>query len=440
MFQFEILPRVVLWSPRRARGACARASVLAAFALFACTTTPAFAQADAPLSLAEAQRIAVDRSAQIASQRTMVEAAREMAGPLAELPDPQLFFGVENVPISGPDRWSLSAEPMTMTRVGVMQAFPRAAKRELRAERARRDAARGEVAAEAASLAVARETATAWLARHFARRAERTIAAQITEAELQLAMAEAAYRGGRGGSGEALAARAAILELRNRALEAELASERARLALARYVGAAVAERPLADPPDISTLPRDTTALVDVDVQPEVRLVEAQAAVLDAESELARAGRLPDWSAELSYGIRGSDYSNMVSLMVRVDLPWSPGTRQDREYAAKLKERDATRELREDTRRLRESEVRQMLAEWTSARAQAARIRNEMVPLARARTETALAAYRGGATPLAAVLESRRAELDAELALVAMEQAAARAWAWLANTVYSPGQS
>jgi outer membrane protein TolC len=178
----------------------------------------------------------------------------------------------------------------------------------------------------------------------------------------------------------------------------------------------------------------------VSAQPEVRLVEAQAAVLDAESELARAGRLPDWSAELSYGIRGSDYSNMLSLMVRVDLPWSPGTRQDREYAAKLKERDAAREMREDARRMREAEVRQMLAEWTSARAQAARIRDEMVPLARARTEAALAAYRGGAASLAAVLEGRRAELETELALVAMEQAAARAWAWLANTVYSPGQS
>ena len=440
MFQLETLPRVAVRSPRRAASVRAHASTLAAFALFACTTVPAFAQVGAPLSLAEAQRIAVDRSAQIASQRTMVEAAREMAGPLAELPDPQLFFGVENVPTGGSDRWSLTRDSMTMTRVGLMQAFPRAAKRELRAERARRDAARGEVAAEAASLAVARDTAIAWLARHYTRRVERTVAAQITEAELQLTVAEAAFRGGRGGSGEALAARAAILELRNRALEAELASERARLALVRYLGEGAAERPLADLPDIATLPWATQALVDVSAQPEVRLVEAQAAVLDTESELARAARVPDWSAELSYGIRGSDYSNMLSLMVRVDLPWSPGTRQDREYAAKLKERDAAREMREDARRMRESEVRQMLAEWTSARAQAARIRDEMVPLARARTEAALAAYRGGATSLAAVLDSRRAELDAELALIAVEQAAARAWAWLANTVYSPGQS
>jgi outer membrane protein TolC len=446
MFQHQATPRAVAGLKRSAPGDRIRArrrthaSKLAAMALCALASLPAAAQVAPPLTLAEAQRIAVDRSAQIASQRSMAEAAREMAGPAAELPDPQLIVGFENVPTGGAERWSLTKDGMTMTRIGIMQEFPRAAKRELRAERARRDAARGEVAAEAAALAVSRETASAWLALYFARRAERAIAAQIAEADLQLAMAEATYRGGRGGPGETLAARAAILELRNKALEAGLASERARLSLARYVGAAVADRPQGELPDVAKLPREASALVDVAAQPEVRLAEAQAAVLDAESELARAGRLPDWSAELSYGIRGSDYSNMVTLMVRVDLPWSPGTRQDREYAAKLKERDAAREMREDARRMREAETQQMLAEWTAARAQAARIRDEMIPLARARTEAALAAYRGGGAPLAPVLESRRAELEAELALVAMEQAAARAWAWLANTVYPAGQS
>jgi len=446
MFQDQATPRAAA-GPQRgdtrtadSRTPRAYAARLGALALAGLVALAAHAQDAAPLTLAEAQRIATGRSAQVASQRSMAEAAREMAGPAAELPDPQLIVGLENVPTGGPDRWSLTKDGMTMTRVGIMQEFPRAEKRELRAERARRDAARGDVAAEAASLAVSRETATAWLLLHFARRAERAIAAQIAEAELQLAMADATYRGGRGGAGEALAARAALLELRNKALEAELASERARLSLARYVGAAAAERPQGELPDIARLPRDAGALVDVAAQPEVRLVEAQAAVLDAESELARAGRLPDWSAELSYGIRGSDYSNMVTLMVRVDLPWSPGTRQDREYAAKLKERDAAREMREDARRMREAETRQMLAEWTASQAQAVRIRDEMIPLARARTAAALAAYRGGAASLAAVLDSRRAELDAELALVAMEQAAARAWAWLANTVHIAGQS
>ena len=33
----------------------------------------------------------------------MVDAAREMAGPAGELPDPKLKLGVENVPTNGAD-------------------------------------------------------------------------------------------------------------------------------------------------------------------------------------------------------------------------------------------------------------------------------------------------------------------------------------------------
>ncbi len=47
-----------------------------------------------------------------------------------------------------------------------------------------------------------------------------------------------------------------------------------------------------------------------------------------------------------------------------------------------------------------------------------------------RREAALAAYRGGTGALAAVLDARRAELDAELALITQQQAVAKAWAFL----------
>jgi outer membrane protein TolC len=125
---------------------------------------------------------------------------------------------------------------------------------------------------------------------------------------------------------------------------------------------------------------------------------------------------------------------MVTLMVRVDLPWSASTRQDREYAAKLAEQDAARAMREDVRRMRDAEVKQMQVEWQAARTQAARMRDELVPLAEQRIEAALAAYRGGTGPLAAVLEARRARLDARIAILNMELAAAKAWAWLANVM------
>jgi hypothetical protein len=216
-------------------------------------------------------------------------------------------------------------------------------------------------------------------------------------------------------------------------------ARRARAALARYVGPD-ADRPLGELPDLSRLPYDVQRLADTDAQPEVRAAEAQEALLTTESRLAAAMRNPDWSAELSYGVRGYGNADMVTLMFRIDLPWSPGTRQDKEYAAKLKEVDAARAMREDTRRMRNAEVQQMLAEWEAARAQAQRIREELLPLAAQRVEAALAAYRGSMGPVAMVLDARKAELDAHLMLIGMEQTAARAWAFLANVLSPSGQS
>jgi len=416
------VPRAAIADPRRL--ACAVIAAITAFVL-----ANGAAAAGPPLSLAEALRVAVEKSPVLASQRAMVEAAREMAGPAGELPDPKLKLGVENVPTNGVDSWSLTRDFMTMSKIGVMQEFPREAKRKLRSQRAENDAQRGTAAGESARLTVQRETAVAWLARWFAADAERVIASQIDEAELAVATANAAYRAGKAPQGELLATQGMVIELKNRATDAAGQAKRARIGLARFIGAE-AERPLGDPPDLARLPFDAARLEDVDAQPEIQLAKAQEAIAATEADLARASKVPDWSAELTYAVRGSPYSNMVSLMVSIDLPWSPGTRQDREHAAKLKELDAARAMREDTKRMRTAEVGTMLAEWESARAQAQRIKDEMLPLAARRQEAALAAYRGGSGPLAAVLDARRGELDARLALIQQEQAAAKAWAWL----------
>ena len=382
-----------------------------------------------PLSLAEALKLAVARSPQLVSQRAMADASREMVGPSGELPDPKLKVGVENVPTEGPDAWTLTRDNMTMSKIGLMQEFPRAEKRRLKVQRAERESERGTVAIESTTLAVSRDAAAAWLARRYAADAERVIAAQIAEADLAVTTVGAAYRAGKAPQADVIAAQSMVVDLRNRATDAAAQSRRARIALARYIGAAEAERPPGDAPDIARLP-DEKRLADVDLQPELRLAQAQEAVAAADAEIARAAKLPDWSVEASYAFRGSPYSNMVSVMFSMDLPWSPGTRQDREYAAKLKELDAARAMREDTRRMRSAEVESMRVEWESARAQAERIRAELIPLVVQRRDAALAAYRGGTGGLTALLDARRAELDAELALITQEQALAKAWAFL----------
>jgi len=390
----------------------------------------------AELSLAEAVSLAVARSAQIGAQRSMIGAARDMAGPARELPDPKLKLGVENVPAEGAEAWSLRSDSMTMSKIGVMQEFPREEKRELKSLRAQREADRAAAVLDVTMLAVRREAAAAWFARFYAADAERIVAEQRAEADLAVTTALAAYRAGKGSQPEVIAAQAAALELANRATEAALASKRARITLARYIGPD-SDRPPGAAPDVAHLPFDAERLSAPESQPELRLAQAQEAAAATDADIARASKLPDWSAELSYAVRGPTYANMVSLMFAIDLPWSPGTRQEREHAARLKELDAARQMREDAQRMRTAEVEAMRAEWESAREQVARLREKILPLAAQRREAALAAYRGGAGPLANVLDARRAELDLRLSLLQQEQAAAKAWAWLSFITMTP---
>src|SRR6266850_6045637 len=91
--------------------------------------------AQAQLSLPDAQRRAVERSRQLVAQDAAVAASRDMAVVAAQLPDPVLKLGVDNLPVEGSDRFSVTRDFMTMRRIGLMQEMTRGEKRELRAQR-----------------------------------------------------------------------------------------------------------------------------------------------------------------------------------------------------------------------------------------------------------------------------------------------------------------
>src|SRR3954471_11847884 len=93
-----------------------------------------------PLSLQEAQRRAVERSRQVVAQGAAVTASREMAVAAAQLPDPVLKLGIDNLPVNGPDQFSTTRDFMTMRRIGLMQEMTRSEKRDLRAQRYAREA------------------------------------------------------------------------------------------------------------------------------------------------------------------------------------------------------------------------------------------------------------------------------------------------------------
>ena len=57
-----------------------------------------------PLSLEQALELAVQRSQAVLAARVGAEAATQTARAAGQLPDPMLSVGIENLPVTGPDR------------------------------------------------------------------------------------------------------------------------------------------------------------------------------------------------------------------------------------------------------------------------------------------------------------------------------------------------
>jgi len=405
--------------------------LLAIVALIVAAALPGAVYAEAPLTLSDAQRRAADLSRQLAAEDAAVAAFREMAAAAGTLPDLVLKLGIDNLPVDGGDRYSLTRDFMTMRRIGIGQEFTRAEKRKLRSGRGEHYVERAIAEREAALVEIDRDTAVAWFDRYYAEAMVRLVAEQIVEARLAINAAGAAYQGGRGSQADFIAARGALAELENRASEAAQRVRVAQLALARWIGDAV-QVPLAERPNIDNIAPELLAIEHhLPHHPDIAVLSQQVEIAEIEAKLARAERKPDWSWEVMYSARGDAYSNMVSVGVSVPLQWNQKNRQDRELAAKLAAAEQARAQREDMRRMHLSEVRMAMEEWTQGRVRRDRYARELIPLADDRVAAELAAYRGGKAALADVLAARRAALDVRLQALQTEAEVARNWARLA---------
>ena len=399
---------------------------VAAAALLAYAMLPPLAAE--PLSLLAAQQVAAARSQQLVAQDALTSAARQMAIAAGQLPDPVLLLGVNNLPINGPDRFSLTRDFMTMRSVGVMQEFTRADKRKARTTRFEREAEAAQAMRLLALTELQRATAVAWLERFYQERMRELLVAQRDETRLQIDAADAAYRAGRGSQADVFAARSAVAQIDDRIALVERQVATAGAQLARWVGDE-ARKPLAAPPALDTLRLKAEDLeTQIARHPQIRLLVQKEAMAQAEADLAQANKKSDVSVELMVNQRGPAFSNMVSLNVSIPLQWDQKNRQDRELAAKLAIVEQMRAEREEATRMNVAEALAMLQEWHGNRARLLRHDASILPLAGERSRAAMAAYRGSAGSLAAVLEARRGEIDVRVERLRLEMETARLWA------------
>lgn len=385
---------------------------------------------DLPLTLADAQRLAVERSRQVSAQESALVAAQQMAVAAGQLPDPVVTVGLDSWPVDGAHRFSVGGDDFTMGRVGISQEFTRAGKRKLRAERFDREGDRT-VAEKAALIAsIQRDTALAWLDRHYTEAMETLIEEEKKATTLELTAAEAAYRGGRAAQVDVIAARAALAELGDRASEINQRLTTAKSALERWIGDGAALS-LANAPSLEAIRVEPNMLeMELSHHPEISVLDSREELAWTDARLAEADKHADWSVALDYAQRGSGFSDFLSVSVSIPLQWDQANRQSREVAAKLALAEQAGAERDETLRREVGEVRAQVQAWQSGRERLVRYAREIIPLSQARSEATLAAYAAGKSSSNDVLRARRDEIDVRLRALDLESNTARLWAQL----------
>ena len=383
-----------------------------------------------PLTLAEAQLIATGRSQQLVAQGAVTRAARDMAVAAGQLPDPVLKLGVDNLPISGPDKFSVSRDFMTMRRIGFSQEITRSDKRKLKTERFERDAERAQAQRQLIFAGLQRDTALAWLELYYSQAMRNLVQQQLEETRLQGQGADTAFRSGRGSQADVFAARAALVMQEDRLSQIDRQSRSARLMLARWVGTD-ANRPLAGQPAWQTSAIENILSVEhLKRHSQLAVMAAQLKTAETEVQMAQANKKSDWAVEAAYQQRGSSFSNMVSIGVSIPLQVDPKNRQDREVGAKLALLEEAKANYEDALRTHEAEVRGLINDWQNGKERVARYTTQLLPIAKQRTEASLTAYRVGKSDLASTLTARRDEMDTRIQMLTLELETARLWAQL----------
>ncbi len=385
----------------------------------ACAAVLAPAAYAQDLSFTEALERAASDGPTIVARSAALEAATRSIGPAGALPDPELVLAIDNVPATGPDRYRLNRDEMTMQRVGIMQEMLSFAELGARRAMARAEAERAGAGLELGRLEARLGAAQAWIGLYYAERRVALLERLIVESRASAEAARARLAAGAGSVDEAVTAEVEAARFDDRAAEARTGVVAMRAELRRWVGETADETLSADAPVFDV---DAQALRDqLSRHPALAAYEAETAVAQAGVRMARAQRWPDWSWEVSYGRRDPALEDMASVEVRVGLPlfqaWRQGPLVDARRADLARvgaERDAT--LREH-----EAMLEAGLAQHAALAASVTRARDVRLPLLRQRADAASGAFAAGNSSTIVLIAARRDALEAELDLLALEE-------------------
>ncbi|WP_312292986.1 TolC family protein [Atlantibacter hermannii] len=389
--------------------------------------TSAAAQA-AALSLEQTLDLAQRYSAELSASRSQVRAFGAMADSARQLPDPELKFGIENLPVQGSNARRFTREGMTMQRVGVMQTFVSADKRERKADTLLAQSASASAQEQVIRAQLQRDTAQAWLDLALSEKAAQAAQQLLKETGRQIPVQRSGVASGSAAASSTLSLQSALSAMRDNLTLAERDVSLAQTRLYQLTGETF-DGVAGALPRYQRLPAEPQTLEQgVSVHPEVVLAAREADVAKARSAQSAVASKPDVGVEVYYARRAEAYGDLAGVMFTVGMPIFQSHRQDKDYAADVSRAMEANDRLSQATRDRVALVRSLVAEYQAAQTLWRRKQEEIVPLSQQRLKVVTAEYRSGQAALDAVLDARRSLLDAQLSAINAEKEMAQRWA------------
>ena len=393
------------------------------------------AQHTIPLTLAEAEDLALEHEPGHEALLQQSLALGERAVVAGQLPDPMLRAGIANFPIQS---GGFSTEGMTQAHLGIRQDFPSGDTRELSTLKFESLSLHMSSTANARERDVLSQVRNEWLNVYYWQRAREVVTETRPFFADLVEITRSWYAVGRKTQQDLLRAELELNKIDDRLIEIERRHSQSVAALSQWVGKA-AYRPLAAKlPDWTSVPAQEELQQTLSAHPALLAADANVDARDAEVGIAKESKKPDWSLDVGYGYRegvlasGEPRSDFISVSVTTQLPFFRKNRQDRALAAALKERSVARLEKEQLRRQLASRLDASYARWQDLDRRAALYDSIILDLSSDHAEAALLAYQSDAGDFADVMRGYIDDLNIRLDFLRLQIERAQSYAVLAN--------
>jgi len=393
------------------------------------------AQHNTPLTLAEAEDLAL--AAEPGQQALQAQAAAldERAVIAGELPDPMLRVGLNNFPIQS---GSFSTEGMTHVAVGLRQAFPAGKTRSISARQFGLLAAAMNGNADARGRNVLSAVRNAWLNRYYWEQAHGLVSESRPFFDDLATITRSLYAVGRKSQQDVLRAELELSRLDDRLIGIERQRSGAQAALGEWVGIDAA-RPLANKlPGWKQVPRIVDLQGMLLNHPLLRAADAQIDARGAGVDLAQQRSKPAWELDIGYSYRdgslpsGEPRSDFITLGVTVGLPFFSKKSVDSTLSAALQDRSAARSSRERILRTLQSKLAAEHARWKDLTRRLSLYDTRILEQAENNAEASMLAYQSDKGDFAEVMRAYADDLDTRIDHIRLQVERAQSYATLAN--------